>query len=661
MPSQSLLSDSTFDPLLKDDKWLDASSLSSLSQSYNKYTKWCQRAESRLASSQGGVHGVNTSISRPGLANLRWICLLLHLLLCILHIVLLLINRYELEHSWIVTVVNYNSRLPTALSVSLQAFYTLYVTVLITLTQRLGLIRAVQCRQTLTALADSCTAWSGLGSALIGLRNNIRMPAALLSTLLIIAYLICGFVLHVVSSSIMVMVPFRYAISNATYEIPMQFRTPSMVIGEVIDPEWERFLAYPYGLGNLTGEPQATQGLNGTTFYDTALKQDYAVGIISVNSTTIGFKCGLLPKTNVSLSAQNSSGKLVWNGVVASDSLVIPCELIVLPIDVIYMLTTPLTSSVSLSNMYGIPIGWTYPEAISSDISRSGYATNTTMLAFFAGCRMTATPGSINVDLQTNEPRSCLPKANNDEHRTWDGLSGENFTELQTRDMSSPGHHMLSTALGNGPLENATLLDRQGQNYTLSVADYWLNRQLGTGVERSPTNSASNSADVSLALAKFENALARVAAVIMWTASSSTIEESGLSEPSPKGPPYEPPEDQGLPGVAEVTTIAQVSRLNINTTPLYFALTASLIMFFLAMHLVGLRRQENAVIPSVGILEVVWLAERDTQIRTRIADVEEPTSRNLRKAGMRRLHLAGELEEKCGEEEVKEFDISEYL
>jgi len=119
--------------------------------------------------------------------TLRWLCHLSHLLLVALHLILVAVHVSRLDHNVVMPIIH--SWLPTVVSVSLQAYYTIYSTFLVTLTQRLGLLRALHRRQKLTFIADASTAWSGFGSALIGLRNNFHVLAGFLSTAIITAYL----------------------------------------------------------------------------------------------------------------------------------------------------------------------------------------------------------------------------------------------------------------------------------------------------------------------------------------------------------------------------------------------------------------------------------------------------------------------------------------
>ncbi|KAG1736318.1 hypothetical protein EDB19DRAFT_1910270 [Suillus lakei] len=92
---------------------------------------------------------------------------------------------------------------PVVLSASLQAFYTLYTAILVFLTQRLAMSRALVRRLKLTSIHDISGAWAGLGSALSSVCKQTGIPASLWATTAVTAYLVCISVLHITSSTIL--------------------------------------------------------------------------------------------------------------------------------------------------------------------------------------------------------------------------------------------------------------------------------------------------------------------------------------------------------------------------------------------------------------------------------------------------------------------------
>jgi len=255
---------------------------------------------------------------------LRWISHFLHFALVIIHIVFLKIHTTRAEQYWINTVLQEGSRLPTILSVSQQAFYTVYSTILVTLTQRLGLLRALHRRQSLTTLSDASSAWSGLGSALVSLWNNTHMPAGVVSSTIITAYLGCALVLHVVSSSIMSMAPTGYqTVQNVSAPIWVMRGWPVNLSKESAKYfDWTTLVGATF---KHDGMPYLeVPGLDGTTVYDTVDTSEWA-GTIQLNATTVDFKCGLVPSANMTLTTKASTENILfWNGYASNSSLSVP-------------------------------------------------------------------------------------------------------------------------------------------------------------------------------------------------------------------------------------------------------------------------------------------------------------------------------------------------
>jgi len=570
--------------------------------------------------------------------TLRWLCHLSHLLLVALHLILVAVHVSRLDHNVVMPIIH--SWLPTVVSVSLQAYYTIYSTFLVTLTQRLGLLRALHRRQKLTFIADASTAWSGFGSALIGLRNNFHVLAGFLSTAIITAYLACVMTLHIVSSSIMSLQPFNQTMYP---DIPSRMGWPSSFanLSQVTDgpgykavADWQMIAALTPGVGRL--DEYSSQGLSGATLYDTMQLPNAALGAALVNATTIGFDCGLVPRANLSTDVQSGRLMPVWNGAAmpGQKNMTIPyvdqvlfsqpmsAMAMVYGVDVMYMITTSLSSSdASLNKTFGLPMNWTYQNA-------QGNTTTKAIQTFFAGCFMSTTSGTAAVDVQTNAVQNGTMITGNSDRgqREWGALANWERTPNTT-------HQWFLLAQTQSPSSNTTITRVDGSTFMPSLVDYYFMQQLGIDVPdlledllwnqyQDPPNPA-----FSLSLADFEDMLARTAAGMLWTAGRLT---QGGWQPEI--------------GAAAVSQDVLVWRLNINLLPLLFALFASSIMLGLAVCLVGLRGHNDIVVSNVGILETLWLAEREPSLHSKFGGVGEPTVERLRAAGMFDVCLSDEIE-----------------
>ncbi|EIW83657.1 hypothetical protein CONPUDRAFT_163001 [Coniophora puteana RWD-64-598 SS2] len=515
--------------------------------------------------------------------------------------------------------------------------------ILVTVTQRLGLLRELHRRQKLTTLADASSAWSGLGSALVGLWNNVRLPAGLFSSAIITMYLLCVLVLHVVSSSIMALEPFNQTVTTSVSTKlgwPSSETLLNLSAGVAYNeggPNWQIIDALVPGVGQL--DAYNVQGLYASTVFDTIQLPNSATGTARVNATTIGSTCGLLPGKNVSVGALKSHAQLQWNGVGEATPFLVPWVDQVLfseqmsnmiltdshlpgayKADVVYMLTTGLSSSSSafLNETFGVSMNWT-----SNPL---GTMMNTSVQVFFAGCSMFSRSGTVDVDVQTNALQGSVPSVSDEVQREWEGLPEGGYD-------TSANFTWLWKAVLESPLANIGMTNALQQTYTPTILDYYVNEQFGNNLQYPAQEEELMSAmpppdpKISLELTQLENALATMVAGALWTAgrvSSGYVPETGE---------------------AVVSENVLVWRLNINLTPLLFAFSASVIMMLLAIRLVGLRGHDHPVVSSVGILEMMWLCGREAPFGETFDEVEKPTSSNLRAAGMFEVRLSESFDE----------------
>ncbi|EIW83654.1 hypothetical protein CONPUDRAFT_70628 [Coniophora puteana RWD-64-598 SS2] len=644
-PQRPSNADTSSGPLLNDGRWWhDSLPVLPLTPNRREDEKSYDTRQGRLNTSEDNIKRYFTRISTRGstdsegtwagssatvlglsIGALKTLCHSLHLLLVILHVILVVVYIPHLEYNSIVSITSVHIKLPTVLS--------LYSTILVTMTQRLGLLRTLHRKPKLTTLADASNAWSGIGSALVGLWHNLRMPAGVLSSVVIAVYLACALVLHVVSSSIMSLEPFNQT-TTAFVSSRISWPGANASLSGIGDsdegaPDWQTIAALVPGVQRLNA--YSTQGLNGTTVYDTLQLPNSATGTAQVNATTVGFKCGLVPKANVSTFAQSTSTALMWNGWIDEVPFVTPWTDQVLfspqmsgliagtSVDVMFMTTAGLSSDVSLNDTYGVSMNYPYVAGLVTADNPTGSITNKTIQMFFVGCSMTATHSIVDVDVQTNTLQNSPTGAEDTIDGAWSGLPDDgNYTEATEPGQVIPGEPVgiipswqtvpgtpteardwLWLALSEAPLSNITITNGNSQSYTVSLIDYYLMQQLGIFIAYSPTTltdmSVSEPPDprFSLNVTSFENILATIAASMLWTASQITdggyVPETGL---------------------VEVSQYLLVWRLTINLTP----------------------GRETLMVTSVGMLEMLWLAEREPPLRARFDDVDQPTTDNLRAA-----------------------------
>ncbi|EIW83664.1 hypothetical protein CONPUDRAFT_142299 [Coniophora puteana RWD-64-598 SS2] len=245
----------------------------------------------------------DVAVYAMSIATLGHLCSFLHVTLFALHVILFALRAGSVDHRMMVPITGNNSRISTALS--------LYSTILVAITQRLGMLNVIRRRQKLTVLADASSAWFGLGSALMGLWANIRRPAGIVSSAIIAVYSASIMSLHVVSGSIMSLTPFN---QTEVTNVPTLIAWPSSsTFSEMQNVDWQTITSLVSNLGKLN--TFNTQGLDNATLYDTFQQPNPATGTAQLNATTIGFDCGLIPKANMSLSfwSNDSSWELDYS------------------------------------------------------------------------------------------------------------------------------------------------------------------------------------------------------------------------------------------------------------------------------------------------------------------------------------------------------------
>lgn len=170
--------------------------------------------------------------------RLQLLCVAVHGGLVAIHVVLLVVYIYHLEHAAAFDISSFSTNwLPFIVTLVSQSIGTVsyfrydrpllpfhdahlrnhqaYLTVLVLLTQHLALRGNLHTRQTLTAIHDKNIAWLGLGSALNSLWRQFSLPATVPGVLLITLYLLGHFTLHITIPSLFYVVPF-----NATNTLP---------------------------------------------------------------------------------------------------------------------------------------------------------------------------------------------------------------------------------------------------------------------------------------------------------------------------------------------------------------------------------------------------------------------------------------------------------
>ncbi|KAH7918814.1 hypothetical protein BV22DRAFT_1134312 [Leucogyrophana mollusca] len=608
-----------------------------------KVNKWLPRRRSSLFS-----------------ISLRRICYGLHAVLIVLHFCLVGFAVRRTGHSVVVPITSKTGMLTTALSASLQAFYTLYTALLVYLTQRVSLSRRLSQRQMLTTIHDMTGAWGGLGAALDGLWQQTKIAASPLGVISVTAYLLNISVLHIASSSI---IQFQTFNNTVIASVPTAVGWPdSLANGSFWD--WATISSLAPSVGNLSGLGHA--GLANSVVYDVLL-DNTGIGNVTVNATRVNTDCVLVtglvydtigtpaqlrtrdderpysfPSTFVPWTDQvlfNANGFTAWN---------------VLN----FIVTTAIEGSAALLDSTTIPMNWTYYA------SPQGYPTNfsiATINMSWVTCNLSLLHTSAIVDAQSNTLLSSTSEV--PVSSTWptalpESMSGEpaevpNVTWIYPPFSSAPPAWANDGAIcsaseaydGGGGLVS-------GCGYQPSMLDAYLMQLLGMNASQIdplrilyPSWSSSTTPSFTLSVDQMETALSRVLATTMWTAGQLGEVGGGF--------------DHSI-GSVTITRFVLETRLNINWIPLSFALSASIILLVLAIRMTHANSENSpkaSAVNSGGVLELIWLASRLPGMRDAIGRVDSPNIDDLRAAGRFDVLLAD-----VGEEDLaaKHHDDREY-
>ncbi|KAH7920745.1 hypothetical protein BV22DRAFT_1132840 [Leucogyrophana mollusca] len=584
----------------------------------------------------------------------RRACYCLHGLLLVWHLVLLVAYTTHVEHRITVASSSSVNVLTTVLSISLQAFYTLYTAILVFFTQRLSLLRNFSRRQKLTSIHDASGAWIGIGSALFSLWDQTKVASSPWSTLAITTYLLSVFILHITSSSLI-----QFQTFNATSSVPVP-----TTIGwpnestDLIDLDWQSITTPVSTIRQLP--ILSTAGLSNTTVYDT-LSPNSGVGNATVNATTVNASCGLLhnvtgyqlinsssldvlsvvdDNTAITLNSLVPPGKdQVWMITTAAIDYAEyePNQCTLCQYNVFFMLSTAMNMDPSVRSETVVPMNWSY--YATSEISfhmycfwgllgvrpdTTPYSVLTTITeVYFAACSLSTSTTNASVDAQSNQLQETIPSQETQSSQ-WPLWNPKNASNLDRAISTAAGAADLVSLANPGPSPSGSL----------SVLDVYMMSLLGLNASAIVTgqtsyNSPSTNPTFTLSPYQLESAIALMTAEAIWMAGQLGEGGGGFASST---------------GQTNVTQYTLQWRLNINLVPLIFATVASLASIILAVIMTGAPRARKTrtapAIKSAGVLELLWLAVHLPDLREGLEAVEEPTVDNLRAAGMFDVCLA---------------------
>ncbi|KAJ7897553.1 hypothetical protein B0H14DRAFT_2494623 [Mycena olivaceomarginata] len=223
--------------------------------------------------------------------TMRLLCFALHTGLMLLHVLLLVIWTTRLEHRMIFPL-ELQTYISEVTKVTMTGFATIYLALVVFVTQKLAYQYNLEKYQTLTATHDNLLSWSGIGSALNSLYLQISLPASVTGTLSVFAYLMLVTVIHITTPAL---------VSVQTFSLSTSSVVPTAGIPQWNQSNHEHILAFmeqtvdflPW-IHNLND----TLGLFNGSLYEVLQDDSLGSGSAEVSAIGLNVTCGYLAGTN---------------------------------------------------------------------------------------------------------------------------------------------------------------------------------------------------------------------------------------------------------------------------------------------------------------------------------------------------------------------------
>ncbi|KAJ6578074.1 hypothetical protein B0H19DRAFT_1229976 [Mycena capillaripes] len=583
--------------------------------------------------------------------TLSILSLTLHFILFLFHLVLVAVWSQELEHT-IVFSASLNTQkivsfLITAITTTLG---TIYSALLVFLTQKLSSRRSLNRDQTLTATHDSAAAWAGVGSAISHVWHQKTVFASIVGVLSVFLYLANILILHVSTSSLLSLQTF-----NASRSVPIV--TQSLPAFNFSSHNWsaEDFGQYGkactvregvllYGEDSLYSLPSVlsgktnTIGLHGGTLYD-VLGPTVGVGNVTVNATGFNITCGYPMDMTHRYQPQTNCWRLHVQG------------------------TNYCIKSTGENT--GLPI-------IDSSDKPSSWVNleppmNTSVSSIqVLRCSQSLVSQTAVVDLKTQKVIDINPPLEKNTSTwfpyTYTPAEAMSFPELLTNPAQSPGSSFINAWEHWYTLNPYS--DMHSDDAGLTYADLYLIQKLNL-------RPVDGNGPPNVTLHELENALSILVASIFWTLGHMPTMFSYQSDPAN---PLSIGEGLDLvqlqEGTAVVTELFAQTRLDTRTDrpaimtvehncgneaahfmaipthahQIGAGLVVSVVLMLLSLQFSHLRQgtpEEDISIDGTGLLHIMWLYRNHPELETLMEQVDYPTDRSLREAGMVQTMLVG--------------------
>ncbi|KAJ7217259.1 hypothetical protein GGX14DRAFT_541785 [Mycena pura] len=573
--------------------------------------------ENELASRDLSSSSLLQIISASFTAKTSTVCMLMHVLLVMIHIIALVFAVQRKEHS-IMFSLDKQQAVSFICKFATTAFGTIFYAMLIYLTQRLATTNTMHKYSLLTAIRDKSLAWTGVGSAFSTLYEQIKSPEPCLEILIICLYLATISGLHVTTSALVSVESFNLSISTKvqTWSIPewsdtVDNSTLEYIAGNGRSLQWINSL-----------DDSKKLGLSNGSLYD-VLEQAYpGSGLTDVSALGFNITCGYVPDIAapeigyiINVSSLTEKFNMQFD-IPGPNSLLIvysmPSD--TLPADSIVLCTQ--NSVYDSNDALGSPV--TLPHA------------NVTLQFLECSNTRVRQMGRVNASTRLLDPSSLHPTIHK---HTSAWRAYQNVSNTGVLDQTS----LLG---GNYWIQILTQFRTHPKGSDLDYGSMSLTQQLGLNPNTLADfeNSATALPAQMIYLHDIENALSNLVASLFWT--GGNVHLSPLAIQNQFGP-VNPPNLSA--GNATVKQVVLTARLNISLPAVSIGLAGSIILLVLIGWIcIGtkLTNSSNPPLTRLGILQIIWIFEHHPELHEILEQVDDPTDDNLRSAGLVNVCLA---------------------
>ncbi|KAJ6606125.1 hypothetical protein DFH09DRAFT_1353339 [Mycena vulgaris] len=545
--------------------------------------------------------------------TLRLLSLILHLALVAIHLVLIGVWAKRLEYHLTFSLEN-QKIVSFLITVITQTFGTIYSTLLVFVTQTLSTKQDLQTHQTLTATHDNAAAWTGLGSAVLYIWNQKAVPASIMGVVSVFLYLGNIMILHITTPALFSLEAFNASRQVFVPTEGLPTINQSFGFNDITFFTTGSLYYLPYIDGS---EPI---GLLEGTLYDVP-KPNAGVNRVQVGATGFSITCGYREDANVEYT-QGQGWRLSSPTTSRNIPSTQPGIISILTYggaggSVLLYSTIPILDS---SGSRGLDLDLVPPmqTSVSSiqifDCYQSLVSQNATV-----------DPQSRMAILGSVEPE--IKKTSS----TWLPAAPPSGTNNNNSLISS-----WSEWYGNMPASDLPLDSTSDPNSFISVGDMYLINKLNL-------HPANFSIPSSVTLHDLENALSEMVAAMFWTLGhkAPTHQTSYRGPSGDDGAPYTSSVTDApnalflLPGNVTVTEFSVEIRLDLSIIAIAGGLAASVALALLALpHSLSKTGEEDIPVHGTGLLHAIWLYRNHPELDAALKQVQHPTDKSLRSAGM---------------------------